>query len=189
MRGAPDTDFMRGLRAAMVQPPRLSANLLLLAIVALFAWAIWWASQASLDVVTTGIGKVIPSGDIQVVQNLEGGIVRAILVREGQAVEKGQPLMQIDDTQFRSTYQEDRTQYLGRLAVASRLRAEVTDTALKFPREVLAERPQLVASETSLMQARSRELESGLSVLARQRDQNVRNWSNSILAFPNCVKA
>ncbi len=171
MTGTTDADFMRDLQAAMVRPPRLSANLLLLAIVALFAWAVWWASQARLDVVTTGLGKVIPSSDIQVVQNLEGGIVRAILVREGQAVEKGQPLMQIDDTQFRSTYQEDRTQYLGRLAVAARLRAEVSDAALIFPAAVLAERPQLVASETSLMQARSRELESGLAVLARQRDQ------------------
>ena len=166
-----DAEFMRDLRAALVRPPRMSANLLLFAIVGFVAWAVWWANQATLDEVTAGIGKVIPSSDVQVVQNLEGGIVRKILVRDGQVVKSGQPLMQIDDTQFRSTYQEDRAQFLGLLAVAARLRGEIDGAKPDFPDDVRAERPRLIDSEQALMAARERELESTLSVLARQRDQ------------------
>ncbi|MGF1685386.1 HlyD family type I secretion periplasmic adaptor subunit [Photobacterium japonica] len=64
--------------------------------------AIIWASVAQLDEVTVGVGKVIPADQVQVIQNLEGGIVKHILVKEGQSVEKGQPLLEIDDTLFRS---------------------------------------------------------------------------------------
>ncbi len=59
-----------------------------------------------LDQVTTGQGKVVPSSQDQIVQYLEGGIVKNVLVSEGQQVVKGQPLIHIDDTQFLSSFNE-----------------------------------------------------------------------------------
>ncbi len=47
-----------------------------------------WAKYAILDEVTTGQGKVIPSREVQIIQNLEGGIVKGIYVKEGQMLKK-----------------------------------------------------------------------------------------------------
>ncbi|MBT4080700.1 MAG: biotin/lipoyl-binding protein, partial [Gammaproteobacteria bacterium] len=70
-------------------------HLLLLSVIAIVAIAIYWASWAVLDEVTRGEGRVIPSSQIQVVQNLEGGIVEEILVKEGEVVEKGQVMIRL----------------------------------------------------------------------------------------------
>jgi adhesin transport system membrane fusion protein len=61
-----------------------------------------WAYLFEIEEVTRGAGRVIPSSQLQVVQSLEGGIVRQIMVAEGDAVKAGQVLMQIDDTGFQS---------------------------------------------------------------------------------------
>ena len=50
-------------------------HLLLLSVVLVLVSAIFWADQAVLDEVTRGEGRVIPSSQIQIIQNLEGGIV------------------------------------------------------------------------------------------------------------------
>ncbi|WBV67836.1 biotin/lipoyl-binding protein [Legionella pneumophila] len=73
---------------------------------AFFIVAIIWANYAILDEVTTGQGKVIPSSEVQVIQNLEGGIIQNIFVKEGQIVKKDQILMQIDNTRFMASYAE-----------------------------------------------------------------------------------
>ncbi|HQF31606.1 MAG TPA: biotin/lipoyl-binding protein, partial [Hyphomicrobiales bacterium] len=92
----------RGVRlAALGGAPRASVHLLY-ALVALIAVAILWASFASLEEVTRGDGKVIPSRQIQVVQAPERGIVQAIDIEEGDVVAAGQVLVRIDDTGFSS---------------------------------------------------------------------------------------
>ncbi|TKE98030.1 HlyD family type I secretion periplasmic adaptor subunit [Vibrio kanaloae] len=92
--------------AALLLNTPTSARIMLWMIVLFFIAAIAWASWAEVDKVTVGQGKVIPSSQIQVVQNLEGGLVKEILVREGQRVKKGQQLLLIDDTRFRSDFRE-----------------------------------------------------------------------------------
>ncbi len=61
-----------------------------------------WSYFATLEEVTRGQGRVIASSKIQVIQNLEGGIVKEILVQTGDAVTRSQPLIKLDDTQFKS---------------------------------------------------------------------------------------
>lgn len=101
-----DLSYVDDLNAAMLlKTPRYTQHLLYL-IGAFILAAIFWASMAELDEVTTGIGKVIPSKQLQVVQNLEGGIVKEIFVREGESVEPDQALLLIDDTRFRSDLRE-----------------------------------------------------------------------------------
>jgi adhesin transport system membrane fusion protein len=129
-----------------------------------------------LDEVTRGEGKVIPSSKIQVIQNLEGGILSEVLVSEGQLVEKGDVLLKIDDTRFSSTFLETKLKYWELLARASRLEAEAKGEDLELPEELINERPALAAAERSLYQARQRELQSTIDVLeqqARQRQQEM----------------
>lgn len=99
-------DFVDDKSTALLLNTPKSARIILWIIATFFALAVIWVSIAKIDKVTTGTGKVIPSSQMQVVQNLEGGIVKEMLVKEGQSVEKGQKLLLIDDTLFLSNYRE-----------------------------------------------------------------------------------
>ena len=95
-----DFAFANDVRAAAeLRTPR-TARLLLFAMISLIASGVVWAHYAVLDEVKRGAGRVIPSRQMQVVQSLEGGIIKSILVQEGDKVQKGQPLVQIDNTKF-----------------------------------------------------------------------------------------
>ena len=97
-----DFAFANDVRAAAeLRTPR-TARLVLLGIIALLASGAVWAHFAVLDEVKRGAGRVIPSQQIQVVQSLEGGIIKKILVREGDTVQQGQPVVQLDNTKFAS---------------------------------------------------------------------------------------
>jgi len=71
----------------------------------------YWAKHAMLDEVTRGTGKIVPTIQIQTVQNLEGGILTEIYVQEGSLVDKGQILMRLDDVQFSGKLAESRLKY------------------------------------------------------------------------------
>ena len=75
-------------------------DLILYAITTFFILFFIWASVSELEEVTRGNGKVIASSKVQVIQNLEGGIIRDIYVKTGQKVKKEDLLLKIDDTQF-----------------------------------------------------------------------------------------
>ena len=61
-----------------------------------------WAYFASLEEVTRGQGRIIASSKIQIIQNLEGGIIKEILVKSGDIVKKNDSLIQLDTTRFKS---------------------------------------------------------------------------------------
>ena len=119
-------------------------------IVAFFVVFFTWASWAELEEVTRGEGKVIPSSQVQVVQNLEGGIVAEIPVREGAIVERGEVLVRIDNVRAASELRESRQRYLALRGALSRLRAEVDDAPVAFAPEIMAEAPDVAQSERAL---------------------------------------
>ena len=84
-----------------------------------------WAAFAQLDEVVVGDGKVVPVSAVQKIQSLEGGILKQLLVEEGQLVDAGHILLELDDTQFRANYRESEQQRSALLAKRSRLEAEV----------------------------------------------------------------
>ncbi len=166
-----DADFVSAVHAETVHGRHRAASVLLLAIVAFFAAMFFWADNAILDEVTTGTGKVIPSSQVQVVQNLEGGIVKEILVGEGQVVKKGQILVRIDDTGFAATFGETQAKKDALRAAIARLTAEIDDRPLEFPETLVQQRPDLVRSERTLYDLRRAELRSQIAVLEQQAAQ------------------
>lgn len=120
--------------------------------------AIIWSYYARLDEVTTGEGKVIPSSEIQVIQNLEGGIVQNIFVKEGQIVQKGQVLMQIDNTRFMSSYAEAEKKMDSLQLEIIRINAEINQDKPVFPEELKKSYPNLVKDQQSLYDSKMREL-------------------------------
>ncbi|MHC9515361.1 HlyD family type I secretion periplasmic adaptor subunit [Enterobacter mori] len=148
-----------------LKEPRLPrASLVAWSLFALLAVFIAWASLFKLDEVTTGSGKVIPSSHEQVIQSLEGGIIHSLMVREGDIVERGQQLAQLDRTKTESSVLESESRLNAALATAARLKAEVNDTELAFPEE-LDDDVELVKQETALYQSRRESLEKGLAGL------------------------
>lgn len=123
-----------------------------------------WSYFAEVVEVSTGSGRVIPISREQVVQSLEGGIVANLSVREGDIVEQGQILAQLDPTQSASSVGESAARYRAALASVARLEAEVNDTPLNFSDE-LDEYPELIARETLLYQTRRLGLEQSLAGL------------------------
>ncbi|MFV0548053.1 MAG: HlyD family efflux transporter periplasmic adaptor subunit [Limnobaculum xujianqingii] len=131
-----------------------------------------WASFASLDEVTVGTGKVTPSTRAQVIESLDGGIVSVMSVHEGDIVNKGQVLAQLDPKRFQSNYGEAASRVRTLRASAERLRSELTGAPLEFSSDTLQE-PELVARERQLYESRRRNLDETVSNL--QRSYNLVN--------------
>ncbi|AWB66958.1 HlyD family type I secretion periplasmic adaptor subunit [Saccharobesus litoralis] len=149
--------------------------------------AIVWAGFAEIDEVTVGEGKVIPSQQIQVVQNLEGGILKSIFVKEGDTVEIGQRLLTIDETRFLSDYREQETQRFTLGAREYRLRQELTsvvisqidgqyevkieEQSLAFPDLDPVKHSELIQRQRSIYDERIRNLRNQLQILQQQVNQ------------------
>lgn len=151
-------------------PPRFT-HLILWTTVLFIIVAFIWAKFAILDEVTTGEGKVIPSSQIQIVQNLEGGIVTKIEIHEGDIVQKGQILMQIDDTRFAASYKEARKKMAALEIQIARLNAEMFGDKFEVSDNVKKIHPDLVRAEKSLFESRQDELnqmQQGLDLAQRE---------------------
>jgi membrane fusion protein, adhesin transport system len=151
--------------------PNWLTHVFLFVIIAFFGAFFSWASWATLEEVTRGEGRVIPSRQTQVVQNLEGGIVAEILVRESEVVEAGQPLMRIDNIRAASDFRERRSRYLAVEAALARLEAEVDGREPAFSEEVRVASPDIVAAEQRLFESRRQSLASEIAILERQKEQ------------------
>lgn len=171
--GEEDAEFMSETSAAVLQRAPRTAHWILWGTALFFLVALIWASLASLDEIATGVGKVIPTSHVQIVQNLEGGILSEILVREGDVVQKGQILVQMDATRFSSSYGENQAKYDALLAKIARLSAEANNTEFNAPKELEQKNQKLIEEERSLYASRMRELQANLSVLRQQSEQRV----------------
>ena len=123
-----------------------------------------WAYVFKLEEVSTGTGKVVSSSKEQVIQSLEGGILTKLYVKEGQIVEKGQILAQLDPTRQESTVKESQSLLLASKATVARLNAEVNGKSLSFPDDV-RKFPELVKEESALYYSRRANLEESISGL------------------------
>jgi membrane fusion protein, adhesin transport system len=166
---ATDFAFANDVRAAVeLRTPRTS-RMLLFALLALLVVGVVWAHFAVLDEVKRGAGRVIPSRQIQVVQSLEGGIVGAINVHEGDTVQQNQVLARIDDTKFASELGEIRERRNAMAARVVRLEAETQGLAAPaFPDELQKAAPAAVQAELSVFQTRQKKLSDDLDVLSQQ---------------------
>ena len=150
----------------------LSQHIMLVSIAAFFLIFVMWANLATLDEVTRGDGKVIPSTEVQKLQSLEGGIVDEFMVREGDAVEAGQVLMRLRDVQASSDLGANQKRYLGLLAKVQRLKAEAEGLATPaFTEQVMKGAPDSVKEELEAFKANTANLQSQSVVLEQQQMQ------------------
>jgi len=91
-------EFLPAALEIQATPPLPISRYILWAIILFFIFTVVWASIGEVDIVGVAQGKIIPSGKIKIIQPLETGVVRSILVKEGERVEAGQPLIELDTT-------------------------------------------------------------------------------------------
>lgn len=157
-------ELKRSSKVSFQEPPLPKSSVIIWIVGIGLLVLLIWAWLFSLEEVSTGTGKVIPSSKEQVVQSLEGGILTTLNVREGEIVERGQVLAQLDPTRFESNVGESESLLISSRATSARLREEVSGTPLVFPEEVL-KYPKLVKEETALYQSRRANLEESVAGL------------------------
>lgn len=166
-----DLDFLTDRNAAfMLKTPR-GGRIILWSIFVFVIVALVWAHYTSLDEVTVGDGKVIPSSQVQVIQNLEGGILKEINTHVGQTVDRDQLLMTIENTEALSSLREQQVEEMNLLVRAARLTAEAENKPPVFTERMRNQYPEIVSREMDLYNNRQDSLRANRSVFEQQIDQ------------------
>ena len=142
-------------------------------LVAATVWIfILWAAFAWVDEIVRAEGEMISSSRPQIIQNLEGGILAELLVKEGQVVEKGDVLARLRATQFQSAVDEFIDQIVALDIRRLRLEAEMRgESDFTVPAQLAARSPGIVASERALLVARQSDYASRKAGAKRVLDQ------------------
>ncbi len=160
------------------------ASLILLwSITGFFVVLFIWIAVAKVDTVTRAEGRVIPSAKMQVIQNLEGGIVSAILVKQGQSVRAGDRLVALSALQHDGDMKSRYQQVLSLEARAARLAALASGQSPKFPKSVSDSAPDLMAVETATYLSKKLEQASQVGVLTAQAEQKSRELEEAQISL------
>ncbi|WP_038126214.1 HlyD family type I secretion periplasmic adaptor subunit [Thiomicrorhabdus sp. Milos-T2] len=168
-----DIAYMSSLSQAALEKPTVKSQLVVWVILLVAVWLIVWANYAELDKIVRGEGKVVPSSQIQIIQNLEGGIVEKLFIHSGDKVKKGQILLKLDNTQFASSYGESELKEAELTAKAQRLAAEAFGKPFIVNKKKISD-PQiqkLYDREYRLYQAHQKQLLTSDSILVEQIEQ------------------
>ena len=148
--------------------PSVVSFLLLNAILITIGILVVWSAFSYVDEVTHAEGRIIPSSRMQIVQNMEGGIVRSINVKQGDVVEKDDVVLQMESVQYSSELDSKKQQVMSLMAKQARLQAEVNDQSLQFTKEFSAMASQYVQTEMSEFDSRRRRLNADVNLLESQ---------------------
>lgn len=162
-----DVPFVSAIHAAHMDEPLPRATWALYLLCVIVIVAITWSSLAHVDEVTRSEGRVVPDGREQIIASLDSGILRELLVREGQEVQAGQDVALLDPTRVEAQQNEGQVRRLALLAAVARLTAEANGrTTLSFPPEV-EPKSRYAQAEIESFDARRRLLDESVASLNR----------------------
>ena len=156
--------------AVIEQEPTRARKLLYGSLLSLVLLVLW-SAFASIDTVTRGPGKVIPSSQVQIIGSQDGGVVQEILVSEGEVVSEGQVLLRLDRTRSEASLGENQAEVRGLEIRARRLDALVSGREFLPDEAMLRFAPQVVAEEIKLFETSNAELVAQESIAQRQKRQ------------------
>ena len=162
---ANDYQFMRSVSAAVLEDtPSKLRSVLIFWLITVFIFFLW-AALAPIDEIVRGDGKVIPGGENQMIQHLEGGMVSAIMVKVGQKVKADDVLLKVDNLKSSSTYDSSQYKSAELRAKIVRLRAESTGGAFSPSASDMRDIPMQIMQERSLFISNKERLESQIASL------------------------
>jgi membrane fusion protein, adhesin transport system len=151
--------------------------------------ALVFSIVVQIDKVTRASGRIVTQQTKQEVQHLEGGIIAEILVKEGDTVVAGQPLMRVENSFFKSELAQAAIELAAKRARILRLDAETSGAKeIKFPPEVTAVSRQVVDNEVALFRRRQANLNEQLSILVQQQRQKEIELSELRSREPSVVR-
>jgi adhesin transport system membrane fusion protein len=172
-----DLSFASSAAAAVLHQSPRGGQQLLWMIMAFVVGIIVWAAYAEIDEFTRGQGRVIPSRSVQLIQNLEGGIVAEVFVREGQLVKRGEPVIRLDSIGFSSSLSETKVNQAQLLAKATRLKAEAEGSDFLVAQLLTSLSKTTVDAEKNLYLARQRENKASSQIIVQQITQKKQELS------------
>lgn len=149
----------------------IRGSIILVAIITFLGIVYVWASQAEIDNVTRADGRIVPSGDVQIIEAAENGVLETLHVKEGEIVEPGALLMELDGVQLTSQLDQEQQRAFGLMARITRLNAEINNIDLEFSEDLVLRAPDVIKSEAALYMGRRDFLASEIAVLENQRVQ------------------
>jgi adhesin transport system membrane fusion protein len=177
-----ETDFKKLARELSGRQSR-SSSLLLFIIVLLVAALLFWAANTELDNVTRGTGKTISESQNQMVQSSEAGVLRARYVDDGDFVERGQTLFDIDPIDAKGQLEQAEKRQRSLQIQKTRLDAEITESQPEFSSELMLETPEEVANELALYTARRQDLQNSISILEQRKKQRESEIEESQITY------
>lgn len=145
-----DLAYMHSLSAAVLEhKPKHIRRVLLFWLATVFL-AIIWSAFAEIDEIARGVGKIVPSGENQILQNLEGGIIDEVLVAKGDVVTAGQVLLKLSNQKTASLFEGHTIKKMELQAKLLRLNAQVNGGELITPKDTPTALLPFIAREKSL---------------------------------------
>lgn len=165
-----NTEFKK-LAKELSNKQRNSSSILLLIIVTLVLVIFVWASVTELDSVVRGSGKTVSEAQNQLVQSSESGVIRTRYVSEGDFVEQGQLLFDIDPIDAKTQLDQVQKRFASLRVKSLRLQSEVDGLVPSFPKDLMDEAPNAVSTELALFKARLDDLNTKSAILEQRRVQ------------------
>ena len=165
-----DAEFKK-LARELAGKQKNSSSILLLVIITLVSVIFVWASVTEIDNVVRGSGKTVSEAQNQMVQSSEPGVIRKRYVAEGDFVNKGQLLFDIDPIDAKTLLDQAQNRYSTLGVKSIRLKAEIENIVPNFPKELIEEAPDAVSTELALYKARLDDLSTKSAILDQRRLQ------------------
>ncbi|WP_428739988.1 HlyD family type I secretion periplasmic adaptor subunit [Sulfurimonas sp.] len=174
-----DYEFMHSLSAAILQVAPSKFRIVLYFWIGAFSLFLVWANFAYIDEIARGEGEIIPSGENQIVQNLEGGIVEQIMVKEGDSVKAGEILLRIDNQKSESSLSSNEIKAHALEAKIARLQAEANGKDFVVSKELKEAAPMIVDYENNLYKTNQENLNSRTQSFKEQKKQKEQELSEA----------
>lgn len=164
-----DADFASDRSAAVLMHQPKTLQTLLRVMLAIVVCLVIWSLIAKTDEIVRAQGKAVPSSHTQVVQSLDGGVIKTINIREGQAVKKGDVLMVLDASQASSNLSESESNYYALLGENIRLEAELAGKKPVFEDSFNRKYPEFANNELRVYRIRQANLQHNLNDIDLKR--------------------
>ena len=168
------------------QSGKLKHHLFLALLLLFVASFVYWSANSNLEIVSVAEGEVKPEGETKSIQHLEGGIVKEILVAEGDKISKGKSLIILESTLSDANAKElqARLDFLTIQIIRLKTEAEGADR-IRFPEKLGNKNRELIHQEKELFMARQKRLLNEIKIASErvnQRGQNIEETKAEVMA-------